>query len=292
MTERLPAHLEYIAALAERASGIEGLAGDLGASELRNLELQRELAEKRQAAADHARGAAARGVKAPVGKDAPIPTKRSQRRIVRELWDQLVRQRRAPRSMVARPPGVPWGVRSECLTIARDGSGRTAVRFACQLPARQRSLLMGLVGQWGGFASRMGRRLVACAWATWRLARDVVGGRGQRWGGGKVVDGFARKVWCLLCVDADGSIPSLSTLWGTHCGSSKRPGPMTLLRRAGLWTRIQPPASVARFVGPSGWAVGQMWFGRTNCGRKPRPPDEAARHGAELLELLELLKPT
>lgn len=278
----------YVASLAERATGIEGFAAELGARELELVKLREEYAAKR-AAAERNDGARFTTKAAPVSAPAKPPSRKAQARMLDELWDRLVDLRGGTRSMVARPPALPWDARGECLRIARDRKGQTAIRYAIHLPARQRSILMGLVARVGGWASRAGRRLVACAWATWRLSRKVVGGRRQRWGGGRVVDGFARQVWCLLVVEPDGSVPSLSTLWGTHCGSLHRPGPMALLRRAGLFTRIQPPASVARFVGPSGWAVGQMWYGRTNTGAKPPDDATAAQYGAELLELVSLL---
>lgn len=277
--------MERLAALAERASGFEGLAAELGA---RELEAQRVIAE-------HAKAREAASRMPPATSPAPvaaeklrIPGTAAQRRIVDELAVGLTRVGAVLRG---RPPTLEWAIRSECRSIAMDARGRKAVRYACQLPARMRKILVRVVELAGGWTSRAGRRLVACAWSTWRLSRRVVGGRGRPWCGGRVVDGWARGVWCLLVVDADGHCPSLSTLWGTHTGRRVVPGPMTVLRRAGLWTRIQPPSDVARFVGPSGWALGQMWFGRSHCGGKALAPEEEQASGAELLALLALLEP-
>lgn len=276
-----------LVATAAKAWGHD-IAAEVGARQLAVERKRAELAAKREAAAHNAD--ARRGEHAPpvVGGKSRPPGRNAQARVMEELRERIANERGVSTSLVELPPWIDWRIRSECLQIARGGE-RAAVKFAAMIPGRFRSVLLGCVADAGGFGTLRGRRLVQCAWATWRLARRVKGKRGTPWLGGRVVDGYARAVWCLVCLEADGSVPGLNTLWGTHCGSLSRPGPMAELARAGAWTRIQPPADVARFVGPSGWAVGQMWFGRRNTGDAPRDGD-VARWGAELAELLAALE--
>ena len=234
------------------------------------------------------RAKASRHLAAPA---AGVPSKHAQARVVLEIRARLAAQAGVPLRSFPIPPWLDFRIRSECYAIMSDGTGRKAIRYLLQLPARQRMLVLREVNRVGGTDSVAGRRIVQCAWTTWRLSKRVRGGRGQRWGGGQVVDGYARAVWCLLCVNADGSQPSLSTLWGTHTGSRHVPGPMNRLAHAGVWTRVQPPADVAQYVGPSGWAVGQMWYGRKNCGRKPLSEAEEAESAAGFSALLAALDP-
>lgn len=290
--------LAYLAALVEERAGVEGFADEIEARALDVVRARAAIAGKREAAEANAskHQRAAPKAQAPKAKRKGLPSRKAQMRILEELRQRWMERGDKSASEVELPPWIDWRVRSECDAIVRDGSGREAQKRLCTLPGlmRHRTLRVlreGLpeeASRWAGLKTERGARLVACAWATWRLARDVVGGRGQPWAGGKVVEGYARAVWCLLVRTPRGEALSVSTLWGTHCGSKHVPGPMSQLARAGAWTRVQPPAGVARFVGPSGWAVGQMWLGRRLCGRRVTPEDER-EHGAELLELLEAL---
>lgn len=183
------------------------------------------------------------------------------------------------------PRGVPWQIRGECDAIARDGTGRTAWEYVRRLKPRLRMLLLRVCELAGGARSPKWVRVVQCVWATWRLGRPVKtrsrSFRARFWAGGLCVDGYACRVWNLLVRRPDGREWSHNTLWGTHNGRAHEPGPMALLASAGLWTRQQPPKAKARWVGPSGYPLGQFWMGRRNAGRKPPTV-------AELIEVREL----
>ncbi|MBZ0251220.1 MAG: hypothetical protein K8F93_16315, partial [Burkholderiales bacterium] len=270
--------------------------------EARALDVERAraaLAPKREAAEANAskhQHTSAKAKGPPSIKSRGLPSRKAQMKLLEELRQRWMERGDKSASEVALPPWVDWRIRSECDRVVRDATGRQAQQRLCTLPGAMRHLTLRLLreglpeeaSRWAALKTERGARLVACAWATWRLARNVVAGRGQPWAGGKVVDGYARSVWTLLVRTPRGEPLSISTLWGTHCGSKHVPGPMTLLARAGVWTRVQPPAHAARYVGPSGWAVGQIWLGRRHCGRLVTPEDERV-HGAELLELFEAL---
>lgn len=276
-----------------RVPGMEGFAEETEAHQLEVLRIRQALEDKQRAA--KANGSKNRHAppkkrqKAPKAKrQRPKPihlSRKAQAAIIAEFILRWSKQSGRPQSEFEAIPWLDWRIRSECDRIVRCLTGRRALSALVMMPRRISKLIHREANRVGGVASVAGARLVACAWATWRLARDTFGGNGSPWAGGKVVEGYARAVWCLLVRSPRGEQLSISTLWGTHCGSNHQLGPMARLARAGVWTRVQPPEDVARYVGPSGWAVGQMWFGRRNCGRHVTDAD-VAEHGAHLQELL------
>ena len=283
-----------------RVPGMEGFADQTAAHQLEVLRLQEEMAPKRAAAESHAaknrHAPPEKRQKAPHAKTqkrSKPPNRRAQGKYIERFRQKLMDLSGKLASAFDAIPWLDWRIRSECDRIVRDASGKCAMNHLVMLPGRVRRLTHREANKAGGVGSVAGSRVVACAWATWRLSRDVRGGYGNAWAGGKVVEGYARQVWCLLVRGTRGEILSISTLWGTHCGSNHTLSPMARLARAGVWTRVQPPGDVARYVGPSGWAVGQMWFGRRNCGRHQTDADvrEHGEHLQELLWALGLLEP-
>jgi hypothetical protein len=256
-------------------------------------------------------------------------------------------------------PALDWRIKSEAWAIMRDVGGRRARIFTAALPPAQGARLVEEAARIAadmeieeGYATVRWRELVAGAWVSWRLSRpirarkpmkpdaptrlrDDAGGnppldpedlvyatrRENPWAGGRVVDGYARKAFCLLMRDLRTGAPmSVSKLFYRN-GSGQQgvfgylaaPAPMERSGKLpridgvlGLYSRFQPRADKSKYVGPpkrgpdgkplldangnvQRYALGEHWYHRDMCGR--RAVARADRGDGEARSLLRVLCP-